>query len=169
MSATPIQPVLRLVTGTEAPTPRPSPARHARIGPDASPPGDAIAAENRAASTIAALDPRWIFAVQVKRALLGGRAAVIRPEDRRRLMLAAQRLSLRPFDASLVIAIVQDGARQGEDPLGRDVVSRLKLVSPDLDPELADARRGPTWSMLACAVAVALLTGATATAVLLLV
>ncbi len=164
MSATPFQPVLRLVPSDDAPPPRALPLRHA------SPPAiaDVVAAENRAASTIAALDPRWIFAVQVKRALLGGQAAIIRPEDRRRLMVAAQRLNLRPFDASLVIAIVQDGARLGEDPLGRDVVSRLKLVSPNLDPELADARRGPTWSMLVCAVAVALLTGATLSAMLLL-
>lgn len=41
----------------------------------------------------------------------------------------AQRMGLRPFDASLVIAIVQDGAREG-DPLGENCEDRLRLVRP---------------------------------------
>lgn len=37
------------------------------------------------------------------------------PEDRRALMDHAARLGMRPFDASLVIAIVQDARRRGEE------------------------------------------------------
>ena len=45
-------------------------------------------------------------------------------------MTMANGLGLRPFDASLVIAIVQDAARNGETPLGSDAERRLALVTP---------------------------------------
>jgi hypothetical protein len=49
------------------------------------------------------------------------------------------------------------------------VVTRLRLVAPELEPGLDDARGGPTWAMLIAAAGVAMLTGATLAAVVLLV
>jgi hypothetical protein len=122
--------------------------------------------EPAAASTVtmSALDPRWVLAVQVHRQMQGGRAAIVTPETRRRLMLIGRRLGLRPFDTSLVIAIIQDGARRGEDPLGQMSVSRLKLVN---DGETADAAHVLTWSRVAAMVMAAGLFGAAATLVAL--
>lgn len=45
----------------------------------------------------------------------GGKAALLRPERRRELFHRAEDMGLRPFDANLVIAIVQEAARRGED------------------------------------------------------
>lgn len=78
-------------------------------------------------------DPRWVLAARAASTLEGGRAAILTPENRRRLMDLAARMGLRPFDASLVIAIVQDAARTGRDPgalaLGRGVADRLRFVA----------------------------------------
>lgn len=88
----------------------------------------AVARANIDASRMSALDARWILAVQVDRALEGGQAAILPPEARARLLTLAERVGLRPFDANLVIAVVQDAARAGEDPLGPLAVDRLRLV-----------------------------------------
>lgn len=88
----------------------------------------AIERANQHAASMSALDARWVLAVQVSRSLTGGRAAILRPEARERLLGLGARVGLRPFDTSLVIAIVQDAARSGDDELGRDVVGRLTLV-----------------------------------------
>lgn len=74
----------------------------------------AVARANRAAAALGADDARAIFSARVAGALEGGRAAVLRPEHRRRLVGAAAGMGLRPFDANLIIAIVQDAARRGE-------------------------------------------------------
>lgn len=118
--------------------------------------------EQSAAATVpmSALDPRWVLAVEVQRQIQGGRAAIVTPDTRHRLMLVGRRLGLRPFDTSLVIAILQDAARRGEDPLGPMSVSRLRLVR---DTELADAGHVLTWSRVAAMVIAAGLFGAAAT------
>ncbi|MBS0191220.1 MAG: hypothetical protein U0573_15435 [Phycisphaerales bacterium] len=56
-------------------------------------------------------DARWVFAVRVRREIQGGAAAIVVPESRKRLLKLATRLGLRGFDANLIIAIVQDDAR----------------------------------------------------------
>ncbi len=61
-------------------------------------------------------DARWVFAVRVRREIQGGRAAIVAPESRKRLLKLAHRLGLRDFDANLVIAIVQDDARLYPSP-----------------------------------------------------
>lgn len=76
--------------------------------------GDRVAS----VGTITAGDPRWVFAARVASQLEGGRSGVLRPERRERLMRTAKLLGLRAFDASLVIALVQDSARRGEVPSG---------------------------------------------------
>ncbi|MCA9298380.1 MAG: hypothetical protein KDA28_04900, partial [Phycisphaerales bacterium] len=81
-----------------------------RSAQDAPPSATAVARENMAAASLEMMDARWIFAVQVSEALEGGKAALLRPDRRERLLRIANRLGLRHFDASLVIAMVQDGA-----------------------------------------------------------
>lgn len=171
MSATPAHPVLRLIT-TDAPkTQRMSHGRNVVRAAEPSEPAahpftiahEQVRAENASAATVSmsALDPRWVMAVQVSREMQGGRAAVITPEARQRLLSTGRRLGLRPFDSNLVIAMVQDGARSGEDPLGRDVIARLRLVNPE--PALDDAKRGPTWSQLVAWTIVVALSSSTLT------
>jgi hypothetical protein len=77
----------------------------------------AIAAENRAASGNRALqptDPRWVLAARAYGQLQG---STLTPERRERVMRTAKTLGIRPFDANVIIAIVQDNARRGQ-PLG---------------------------------------------------
>ncbi|MFA6044300.1 MAG: hypothetical protein WC718_04900, partial [Phycisphaerales bacterium] len=82
----------------------------------ASPPSGAaireIALENRLAS-LASDDVRVAFAATVAAKIEGGRAAILRPEARQALVANGAKAGLRPFDVSLVIAIVQDAARRG--------------------------------------------------------
>jgi hypothetical protein len=84
--------------------------------------------ENIAAGSLSPDDARWILAAQAAATLEGGRLAMLRPERRRALVALATRIGLRPFDASLVIAIVQDAARCGEEPVGAGASQRLRLV-----------------------------------------
>ena len=108
-----------------------------------------VAAENRAAAGMAATDSRWVFAVAVSQTLEGGRAGILSPEKRRRLVVSAQEIGLRPFDANLIIAIVQDSVRTGEPPLSTSVEDRVMLVRPADEP-------APPWKMilgLACGAA----------------
>ena len=88
---------------------------------------DAIARENASAATMSPLDARWIFAVDVAASLVGGRSAVLPPEGRRRLVTRAGELGLRAFDANLVIAVVQDAAREGR-ALTKETQERLVFV-----------------------------------------
>ncbi len=175
MSATPTKPVLRLVRDDDGAGRRPSldrsPGRPGEDGSAVRIPSPreraerSVARENEAAASLSALDPRWVLAVQAYREIQGGRAAILTPEGRRRLLLVGNRLGLRQFDTNLVIAIVQDGARAGEDPLGTNAVGRLRLVA--CEPELADARRGPGWGMIAGMVIAAGVFGSAVTLVIL--
>ena len=58
-------------------------------------------------------DPRWVLAVRTAEMLEG---AVLPPERREGLMRLGRVLGLTPFDATLIIAIVQDQARRGYEP-----------------------------------------------------
>lgn len=91
-------PALRLVRETD----RPEPERVARRE---------VARENHQAA-LGADDARAAFAVEVARSIEGGRAALLRPEVRRSLVEAARGKGLRPFDANLIIAVVQDAVRR---------------------------------------------------------
>mgnify|MGYP000893575901 CR=1 FL=1 len=124
-------PILRLVGGQEPPaTPaeatRPGHARDARR---------AVARENQLAATISTYDARWIFAVDIASSLVGGRSALLPAKTRKRLLARAAALGMRPFDANLVIAVVQDAQREGR-ALSRDTQERLLLIRP-ADPDLA--------------------------------
>jgi hypothetical protein len=128
MSQSPRQigPVLRLV-GDDEPKAMPTPreASEGRRG---------VARENRLASTLSPHDARWRLAVDVAGSLEGGRAAMLTPEKRRRLLARAGDLGLRPFDANLVLAVVQDAAMEGRS-LSPETQTRLLMVRP-ADPAL---------------------------------
>ncbi len=109
---------LRLI-GAETPAERAR--RHEEAARD-------VAEANRSAAEMSAGDARAIFAVRVSEQLVGGRAAMLTPESRRRLVDLGQRMGLRAFDANLVIAIVQDGARRGETPDDAIEDSPLRLI-----------------------------------------
>ena len=68
----------------------------------------------REAPRVRGLDARGVFAARVAESLEGGRAAVLRPARRRRLIRIARMLGIREFDAHLLIALAQDRARRGE-------------------------------------------------------
>ncbi len=88
---------------------------------------DARTPRSAPTSDLPATDARWVFAVRVSKALEPGPEPALPPDRRRRLMSIAKALGLRPFDANLIIAIVQDAARSGE-PLSGSVEERLGLV-----------------------------------------
>lgn len=58
-------------------------------------------------------DPRWVLAVRTAECLQGD---VLPPESRERLVRMARMFDLTPFDANMIIAIVQDQARRGIAP-----------------------------------------------------
>lgn len=131
-------PILRLV-GDEAdtapprppasgPRSRPGPARPTLPQPDHAA-RRAVARENQLAATVSPHDARWIFAVDTAASLEGGRAALLPAKSRQRLLARATSLGLRPFDANLVIAVVQDAQRDGR-ALSRQTQERLLLVRP---------------------------------------
>lgn len=75
-------------------------------------------------------DARRLFAMRVSQSLEGGRAALLRPDARRKLVHLAANTGLRPFDANLLIAIVQDSARRGEPTLSDPALASLAMVAP---------------------------------------
>jgi hypothetical protein len=100
---------------------------------------------------VAPADPRWVFAVRVASMLDGGTAAILTPDRRRSLMAFAEGLRLRAFDASLIIAIVQDSARHGDGALSPTVESRLSFLAPA--PAAASANR--EWMLLGVSIVLA--------------
>ena len=150
-------PMLRLVNTDDAPTRRALPQRNPlqhlisraetrRATAHAAPrrttlqgerrrPAHQTAAETAASATAQPLprtSPSWAFAARVASQIEGGRAGVLRPERRERLLRLAQNLGIRPFDAALIIAMVQDAARRGETTPGH------APLSPQLADRLAD-------------------------------
>lgn len=78
--------------------------------------------------TLSATDARWVLASRVQDSLEGGRAGVLRPESRSRMIELGRRLGLRPFDINLIIAIVQDHARCAASEPRAEMLNRLALV-----------------------------------------
>jgi hypothetical protein len=112
-----------------------------------------VAAENRHAASrtdLNPVDPRWVLAVRAYSQLQGSAL----PYDRRqRVLQTARALGVRPFDANVIIAIVQDHARRGARL--HEATGTLALLHK---PEPGDTRgRGSTWlrwaSALVCAMA----------------
>lgn len=91
-----------------------------------------VARENASAAQLTAQDARWVFAVRVRDALEGGQAAILPPDRRERLVRLATRIGLRPFDANLIVAVVQDSVRTGRSGLDESVEQRLHLIRQPL-------------------------------------
>jgi hypothetical protein len=74
-------------------------------------------------------DPRWVLAVRTAEALEG---SLLTPEKRERLVRLGKIMGLSAFDASLVIAIVQDQARRGYAPAYCPTAGepQLRMVPP---------------------------------------
>ncbi|MCA9295070.1 MAG: hypothetical protein KC983_01110 [Phycisphaerales bacterium] len=112
---------------------------------------EAVLAENRRAATSPDLDPtdpRWVLAVRVRSALQG---STLTPERRSKIQREAWHLGIRPFDANMIIAIVQDRARRGESINSSNVA--LQLLGTPAPPESA-ATSAWRWGLaFLCAVA----------------
>ncbi len=113
-----------------------------------------IARENRAASGNPGLnptDPRWVVAVRAYGQLQGSTLTL---ERRQRVLRTARQLGVRPFDANVIMAIVQDHARRGVDlPSAAGTIALLS--TPEVDRSAAW-----TWARLIWAI----ILGVTATA-----
>ena len=138
MSTVDAQPHLRLVGAADGWTDALTRARQA------------VADENRAAAANRSLnptDPRWVLAARAYSQLQG---SALTYERRMRVMRTARRLGVRPFDANLIIAIVQDQARRGRGL--PEAAGTIALLEP---PGTRSA--GWTWARwiaaAACAVA----------------
>ena len=112
----------------------------------------AVADENRAAATnrgLSPTDPRWALAARAYSQLQG---SALTQERRLQVMRTARRLGVRPFDANLIIAIVQDQARRGRGL--REAAGTIpRRFSPD-GFRVTVARHGPkrafrSWLMRA--------------------
>ena len=113
---------------------------------------EAVAAENRAAQRNTSLDPtdpRWVLAARAYSQLQG---TALTFDRRAQLMRTARHLGVRPFDANLIIAIVQDRARRGED-LG-EAAGTLAMIERPAKPRHSESLR---W---AAAIATALVANA---------
>lgn len=116
-----------------------------------------ISRENRS-TQLSGDDHRAVFAAHVSRQLDGGRAAILAPDKRRHLLKIARQLGLGDFDANLVIAIVQDAVREGDDPLVVSRDERLALIRPAA-PEPTGARMLLAWWVGAMLLGAAILCG----------
>lgn len=70
-------------------------------------------------------DPRWVMAVRTAEQLQG---AILSPEKRERLIKLGKTMGLSPFDANLIIAIVQDQARRGCQPTACPLAGEAQLA-----------------------------------------
>lgn len=110
---------------------------------------DAVASENRAARANAGLDPadpRWVLATRAYAQLQG---STMTPDRRQRVMRTADQLGVRPFEANLIIAIVQDHARSGR--VLADAAPTLQLLA---EPE---PKRRSAWDRWIAALVLATL------------
>ncbi len=93
-------------------------------------------------------DPRWVLAVRVGASLQG---SILPPERREQLLRVGQQLGLSAFDANLIIAMVQDQARRGYEPLQCATAAHQQLEMirrPSVQSAAAQTQR---WGVIAFA------------------
>ncbi len=93
-----------------------------------------------------AADPRWVLAVRTAEHLQG---SILTPDQRPRLVNLGRLMGLTPFDANLIIAIVQDQARRGYEPdycptAGEPQLSLIPLPRRTRIPSMFHGRRALT-------------------------
>jgi len=112
----------------------------------------AVMKENRLAAHVSGLDPgdpRLLLAAQTHSRLQG---AMLTPERRAQLLKAGRELGMRPFESSLVIAVMQDRARA--EPAVDDAV--LPANFPTTVPADPESVVWPRWfAAIAAALVVA--------------
>jgi hypothetical protein len=94
-----------------------------------------VVAANRAAAAapLEPNDPRWVLALRTQLQLQG---SALSPESRLRLQRTARCLGIRPFEANVIMAVVQDQARQGRPLAG--ATPTLALVTRPAQPPRAN-------------------------------
>jgi len=108
---------------------------------------EAVARENRFAAATP-FDAHGVLAARTVEQLQGD---VLTPERRQQLSRLAGRIGVRPFDANLVIAVVQDRARRGESI--DDLRPALRILEQANDAAADDAGRWWLRTLLALAAA----------------
>jgi len=144
-----------LVAGRAHPLPRDTP-RHLRLvgQRDARQlPTNKTNAEEQA--LLGPTDPRWVLALRVAEQLQG---TVLAPEARERLIRTGKAMGLTPFDANLVIAIIQDQARRGFAPercasAGAPMLRMVPLPRPR-DRFIGSFSRGGFWAAVGLVAAI---------------
>jgi len=103
---------------------------------------------NPQAEILPPTDPRWLLALRTAELLQG---PILPPAQRERLVRLGQVLGLSPFDANLVIAIVQDRARRGlrPDACPHAAAEQLRMVPLSADHQLSRTRRHLTTALVA--------------------
>ena len=92
-------------------------------------------------------DPRWVLAANAYAHLQG---STLTAQRRERLMQTAAKIGLRPFDANLILAVVQDQARRGEQ-----LDSAMPALNMIREPKSAASSR--PWLRLVTALICAIL------------
>jgi hypothetical protein len=100
-------PPLRLVHPPDLTNPGPASRGHDPISANSP---SAISHQPFHAAPLPPTDPRWVLAIRTAESLQG---TLLTPTQRDRLIRLGTMMGLTPFDANLVIAIVQDRARRG--------------------------------------------------------
>lgn len=74
-------------------------------------------------------DPRWVLAIRTAELLQGD---ILTPESRDRIIRMGKMFNLTPFDANMIIAIVQDQARRGIAPALCPTAGepQLRMITP---------------------------------------
>jgi hypothetical protein len=130
------------------------PPRRAPLAPPPEPPSvtpRSIEALEPRRQPLTQSDPRWALAVAVWQRLDG---SVLTPAHRTQLNRLARSLGLTPFQASLVIAVVQDEARRGLTL--SDAAATLAFI-PVTSPARRRLRSTILWCLLLLALEIALL------------
>ena len=113
----------------------------------------ATAVGGAGSTRLSAADPRWVLALRAGEAMQG---PMLTMDRRQRLIRTGRMLGLTPFEANLVLAIVQDQARRGGDVA--DAAGALACVPLHQRRPRRDRRR---WRMLGWIVLVVALEAAT--------
>jgi hypothetical protein len=113
---------------TPAPGPVSRPTRIPRLRLTHSPP-PTVRNAPRPTALQGSADPRWVLAVRTAELLQGD---ILTPECRERIVRMGRMFNLTPFDANMVIAIVQDQARRGIAPHLCPTAGepQLRMISP---------------------------------------
>lgn len=84
--------------------------------------------ENLEATSMSRDDVRLVFAQRVAAHIEGGRAAILRPDVRKRLLVEGSAMGLRIFDANMIIAVAQDASQRGVPTDSHDVLGQLRFL-----------------------------------------